>query len=188
MKTVTADFQKRLKRVRRLAENGNADRALAALQNMQKTWRDHPVLLVEQARLIQLSERGNLHQARRALARAAEVAADSPEPWIELGHYLYAIDDRGVDAEAMFDRAMTLALGDLSGALAGKIQSVLDRVNEGDSISSGRATELVNLLAFAQVIFQRIKPDSLESRELGDAIAELQERIKPKRKSERNGK
>jgi len=59
MKIKTTDFKKHLRAVRRIARTSGADRALIGLKQMLKTWPDHPILLLEKSRLIQLSERAN---------------------------------------------------------------------------------------------------------------------------------
>ena len=75
MKKTLTDFKKRLRAIRRARGNGNADVALAALEKMLKAWPDHPHLLVEKSRLVQLSENGKLPltDAKRALERAIAV-------------------------------------------------------------------------------------------------------------------
>jgi tetratricopeptide (TPR) repeat protein len=188
MKTAKSDFKQQLRAIRRARRNGNADAALAELEKMLKTWPDHPHLLVEKSRLIQLSENPllPLAHAKRALKRAIAVDDDSPTPWIELGYYLFVIDDQDEKAEEKFDRAIELALRHLIEAITGKLEAVLD---QDDPLRARKVTDLGDLVRLGQILAGRYqKNDSPEIGRLSEYIARYQERFEDTPKSRRNGK
>ncbi len=181
MKTKTANFRKPLERIRRIAECDDADVALIALEKMLVTWPDHPALLIEKSRLVQLSEYGELTEAKNALKRAAEFDPSSPSPWIELGFYRLNIDDCPKDAIKKFDHAIQLAMQSLAEAVAGKIGAVLD------SSPADRSAQSKDLQALARFVSNRYgKVAPLAIRHLRERIADFEDLAGPK--SERNGK
>lgn len=187
MKTKTADFKKSLGRVRRVAENGEVDRALAALEKMLNTWPDQPLLLLEKARLIQLSERGSLAEAKRALKRATELGRFSADTWIELGFFLHCIDDRAGDAEGKFDKAIGLALRNLTEALAGKIDTVIEQAT--GLFPPARQAEMENVYRLAKFVLESHGPsDSWAIQELREILPDLQKKLRCGPRSGRNGK
>lgn len=186
MKTRKSNFKKELARVRRFAANDKADRALGLLERMLTYWPKNPTLLVEKSRLIQLSEHGELGEAKRALQQAAELGGESPTPWIELGFFRLCVDDRARDAEAKFDRAIGLGLGLLTEATRGKIDAVLDQAP--DVLPAATLVEAASLLQLAQFVSQRHpQSESLEARKLREGIADLKRRMHAARNMERNG-
>jgi tetratricopeptide (TPR) repeat protein len=186
MKATSADFKKRLSGIRRTAKSGKADRALVELDKMLKLWPDHPRLLVEKSRLIQLSDHGELEDVKQSLHRATEIDEDSPTPWIELGYYLLCINDQAQEAEERFEHAVELGLRQLIEAIAGKVYAILD---QDDPLPARKLTDAAELLRIGQSLAERYgKSDSPEIRRLRERMSEYQSRIGHARKSGRNGR
>jgi hypothetical protein len=186
MKTTSTDFKKRLAGIRRAATNGNADRALVELDKMLKVWADHPCLLVEKSRLIQLSDHGALEDVKHLLKQVTEIDEDSPTPWIELGYYHLCIDDQAQKAEDKFEHAVELGLRQLIEAITGKIYAILD---QDDPLPARKLTDAAELVRLGQSLAKRYgKSDSPEIRRLRERISEYQDRMGHTRTSGRNGR
>lgn len=134
MKRETA-FRAGVGRVRRHAAAGRYDRALAEAEHLLQDWPDHPVLLGRKGQMLQLQDSPResvLDDAKAALMRAAEVDNQSPAAWIELGHFLYAVEDDAKAASECFRKAIELGNRLLADALIGQagVFSELDRKSD----------------------------------------------------------
>ena len=128
-------FKRGLARVRQEWRSGRYAAALAETSRLLKQWPDNPQLLVTWADLIQLqdAEEGpTLAEAKAAYRRAAVLDDQSPAPLIELGHYLYAIEDDAKAASPLFTKAVSLARRQLRQALMAQAKALmeLDRKRE----------------------------------------------------------
>ncbi|MBI3823039.1 MAG: hypothetical protein HY289_10230 [Planctomycetes bacterium] len=131
-------------RIRRNWRAGRFAQALAEVDRLLTEWPDNPSLLVAQADLIQLqdSEDGvSLEHAKAAYLRAAELDSESPGPLVELGHYLYAIDDEAGAASKAYAKAIRMCKSLLTEALVGQAKALTEL---------GRKTEALCCLAEAQ--------------------------------------
>src|ERR1700681_4653624 len=98
-----------LEKIRRLSEQGHSDRAYAEADALLRKWPDNPQTLVIWANLLQLQEAEvgpPLEKAREALQRAVDLDEQAPMPWIELGQYLFALEDDAKAASQCFARAI----------------------------------------------------------------------------------
>lgn len=109
-----------LRRERRFSE------ALELVERLLKEAPFSTELLVGRAQLLQLAPRAEVNDplaaAEESLARACALAPDAIEPRIEMGHLLYAVQDRPADGLAQFEAAGELARAALKDALIGKIK------------------------------------------------------------------
>ncbi len=127
MKTLKT-YKQGLAKVKREWLARRYDRAIAEADRMLGEWPDNPHLLVLWAHLVELQETEEgpptLEDAKAAYQRAVELDSESPEPLIEFGHYLYALDDDAAAAEKMFSRAIRLCKSLLTEALVGKAKAL----------------------------------------------------------------
>ncbi len=73
-------------------------------------WQPHLlVMCAELAQLLDVDEGPSLDQIRRLLEEAVALDPDSPEPLIELGHFVNAVEDRPTEAVCYFEQAEALA-------------------------------------------------------------------------------
>lgn len=145
-----------LRRERRFGE------ALALVERLLKEGPSSTELLVFRAQVLQLVPEVDmadpLAAAEESLAQACALAPDTVEPLIEMGHFLYAVQDRPADALSQFEAAERLARAGLKDALIGKIKCLAQL---------GRQVEARVELADAAQIF----PDDTD---LGVLQAELE--------------
>jgi tetratricopeptide (TPR) repeat protein len=137
-----------------------------ALELVERWLKEAPFsteLLVCRARLLQLAPRAEvsdpLAAAEESLVQACALAPDAIEPRIEMGHLLYAVQDRPADGLSQFEAAEELALTSLKDALIGKIKCLAEL---------GRHAEADVELAYAAQVF----PDDTD---LGLLQAELED-------------
>lgn len=133
--TPTSSYQKNLEKARRAADQERYDLAFTQIDRLLQAWPDNPHLLVQWANLLQLQEddKGpSIEDAKAALKRAVALDEQSPMPLIELGHYLYALDDDAEAASKTFARAITLCKSLLREALVGQAKALgeLERKHE----------------------------------------------------------
>jgi lipopolysaccharide biosynthesis regulator YciM len=109
-----------LRRERRFSE------ALELVERLLKEAPFSTELLVRHAELLQLAPQAKvsnpLAAAEASLAQALALAPDAIEPRIEMGHLLYAVQDRPADGLDQFEAAEELARAALRDALIGKIK------------------------------------------------------------------
>ena len=131
-----------LRRERRFSE------ALALVERWLKEAPFSTELLVCRAQLLQLAPHAEvgdpLAAAEESLAQACTLAPDAIEPRIEMGHLLYAVQDRPADGLSQFEAAEGLARASLKDALIGKIKCLAQL---------GRRTEAGVELAHAAQVF-----------------------------------
>ncbi len=135
MKKRASALKSELEKVRRLCDKAQYDRAFAAVEQLLKQWPDNPHVLVMWANLLQLQEEDvgpSLEKARAALQRAVDLDEQAPMPLIELGQYLFALEDDAKGASKCFDKAIALCKRMLKEALLGKAKALteLERSSE----------------------------------------------------------
>src|SRR5439155_24166898 len=107
----TAALRRNLERVRRLCDRKKYREAFDAADKLRVQWPDNVEVLVLWANLLQLQDEDHgppLAAARLALKRATELDGENPMPWIELGHFLFALDDDTPAAVRCFSKAAAL--------------------------------------------------------------------------------
>jgi tetratricopeptide (TPR) repeat protein len=128
-------LKKELAKIRRLCDARRFDRAFVEMDRVLKHWPDNPHALVLWANLLQLQEEDvgpPLEEAKKALHKATDLDEHGPMPLIELGHYLYALDDDSKEACKYFDKAIALCKRLLQEAYLGKAKALgdLERTDE----------------------------------------------------------
>src|SRR5262245_24581383 len=92
----TTSLKRGLARIRREWQARRYELALAEVNRLLGNWPDNPQLLLIWANLVQLQDDKTgptLDDAKAALQRAVELDEESPCTWIELGHFLNAVED-----------------------------------------------------------------------------------------------
>jgi tetratricopeptide (TPR) repeat protein len=135
------EFLKRgVSKARRLWRQGHVDRALSQVERLLEEWPDNPRLLVMRAELTQLQENvegtPTLEDAKSDLIRAAGLDEDSPDPLIELGYFLFAVQDDAKTASRCFDKAVHLCVDLLTQALVGHAQALSELGQEAKASAS----------------------------------------------------
>src|SRR5262249_25621094 len=134
MKPLTT-FKRGVAKVRRDWKEGRYEVALAEVDRLLKEWPDNPQLLVMWADLIQLQEQANgssLEGAKAAYRRAAELDGEGSPALVELGHFLYALEDDAKSASKAYEKAIVAYRRLLIEALLGKAKALheMERVTE----------------------------------------------------------
>lgn len=115
-----------LSTLRVLRREGRFGEALTLVERLLEEGPSSTELLVWRARLLQLAPQAEvddpLAAAEGSLKQACALAPDTVEPRIEMGHFLYAIQDRPAEALSQFEAAEELARSGLKDALIGKIK------------------------------------------------------------------
>src|ERR1700730_16962123 len=104
-------LKKELEKIRRLCDARRFDRAFAEMDRVLKHWPDNPHALVLWANLLQLQEEDigpPLEEAKKALLKATDLDEQGPMPLIELGQFLFALDNDARGAGKCFDKAIAL--------------------------------------------------------------------------------
>ena len=118
-----------LSALRALARERRFDEALALVEDLLAQGPSSTELLVWRAKLLQLAPQAEagepLSSAEASLAQACALAPEAAPPRLEMGHLLYAVQDRPADALHQFEAAERLARGNLKDALIGKIQCLV---------------------------------------------------------------
>jgi tetratricopeptide (TPR) repeat protein len=106
----TSSLQRGLAQVRRDWRAGHYEQALAEVERLLEAWPNLPPLLTMRGNLIQLLESpsASLDDARDALQRAVDLDPGAPAAWLELGHFLDAVDDDPAKAAQCFDKTIEL--------------------------------------------------------------------------------
>jgi tetratricopeptide (TPR) repeat protein len=122
----TRAFKQKLSKIARLREAGDYDSALAAADELLKSWPGNQQLYILWASLVQLQDRPthSLDEAKRALQFAADVD-DSADGLIELGYFLDAVEDDPKAASRAFSKAASTARRQLIDALLGQARALL---------------------------------------------------------------
>jgi tetratricopeptide (TPR) repeat protein len=119
-------------RMEELASQEHFEEALAIAEHLLTQFPVSPYLLMKRGFLIQLYNGEELPQrtleaARESLVSACALAPDYVQPRIELGHFLYAIDDEAGEGLEQFQIARDQAETDLQEALIGEAKCYVDR-------------------------------------------------------------
>jgi tetratricopeptide (TPR) repeat protein len=124
----TSSFKQGAAKLARESAARRFGRALQVVDELLQEWPDNPQLLVWRAELVQLQEGDDgpgLSEAKASLQRAAELQG-SPDALIELGHFLFAVEDDARAACKQFDRAITQCKKFLKDALLGKAKALAE--------------------------------------------------------------
>lgn len=139
MKTLES-LKRGVSKARRLWREGRRDLALSQVDRLLEMWPDNPRLLVMRAELTQLQDDvegiPTLEDAKSDLIRAAGLDEDSPDPLIELGHFLFAVQDDAKRASRCFDKAVHLSVDLLTQALVGQAQALAELGQEAKASAS----------------------------------------------------
>ena len=122
--SIAAKKRKGFAKVWDLWQEKRYDKALVEVDRLVKENVGNSQLLVMRSQLIRLQDDENdtpsLEDAKADLIRAAELDDQSPVPLIEMGYFLYAIDDDAKAASAQFKKSITLCKELLREALVGQ--------------------------------------------------------------------
>lgn len=127
-----------LEEVRRECLAGKQDRALERSNQLLQIWPDNPRLLILWARLVQMQDGDDappLEEAKTALRRSVELDPESPAGWLELGHFLNAVEDDAQEANQCFAKAAALSRQFLKEALLGQAQTLTDLQRPADALA-----------------------------------------------------
>jgi len=133
-----ASFKRGLAKVQREWRARRYDRALVELDELLQDWPENPQLLIMRGQLIQLqegSEGPSLEQAKAALKRAADLDQESPVALLELGHYLFAVEDNAEAAEKCFSKAIASCRQLLLEALLAKAKVLTELERRSDALA-----------------------------------------------------
>jgi tetratricopeptide (TPR) repeat protein len=123
----TTTFKHGVAKARRDWQEGRYDVALEEVDRLLKEWPDNPQLLVMWADLIQLQEQTtgpSLEDAKAAYRRAAELEDEYPAALVELGHYLYTLEDDAKSANKTYEKAIVACRRLLIEALIGRAKAL----------------------------------------------------------------
>jgi tetratricopeptide (TPR) repeat protein len=131
----TTTFKRGVAKARRDWQEGRYDVALEEVDRLLKEWPDNPQLLVMWADLIQLQENTNgpsLEDTKSAYRRGAELEDEYPAALVELGHFLYALEDDAKSANKTYEKAIVACRRLLIEALLGGAKALyeIERVSE----------------------------------------------------------
>jgi tetratricopeptide (TPR) repeat protein len=138
-----------LEKIRQLAAAERYRQAFLAADKLLEEWPDNPHLLVTWANLLQLQEADlgpPLEEAKRALQRAVDVDLDAPAPLIELGQFLFALDDNSREASKCFAKAASVSRRLLIESLICQAKALMEL---------GRRSEAMSCLAEAVWLHDR---------------------------------
>lgn len=136
--TSKASFKDELETVRRLWESGAHAKAFAKIDRLKQQHPGNPHVLVMWSDLLQLQDDDvgpPLEEAKAALERAVELDEHGPMPLIELGHYLYAIDDDTKAAIKCFSKAISLCRRLLRDALLIQSEALSERSRKAEAFA-----------------------------------------------------
>jgi tetratricopeptide (TPR) repeat protein len=139
MRTSTS-LKRGLDRVLALRREQRFDLALQDVTRLMELWPDHPRLLVLRAELIQLQgdEEGlpTLDDAKNDLKRAVALDPFSADALIELGYFLYAVEDDAKAAAKYFEKVVHLCVEQFTQALVGHAEALSELGQETKAASS----------------------------------------------------
>lgn len=130
-------LNKNLERVHKAEKAGRIDHALAEVNRLMATFPEHPTLLALRAELIQLGPGSAppLSDAKQCLQQVTELQSDSPTAWLELAHFMHAVEDDAKAAVASFDKAIRLCQEALTDALAGKAKALAELKQRDEALA-----------------------------------------------------
>jgi tetratricopeptide (TPR) repeat protein len=165
----TQSLKRGLEAVRRLAKMRHFERAFVKIDQLLKQWPDNPEVLVAWANLLQLQDADvgpPLEEARAALQRAVELDEQAPMPLIELGQYLFALEDDTRAASRCFTKAIALSRSLLKEALLAESKALAEL---------GRRSEALACLAEAYWLSSRSAKTAGNGRDEEEILTQLQE-------------
>ncbi len=123
-----ASLERGIAKVRRLWRQDRYDLALVEVDRLLELSPNNPYLLVQRGELIQLQngdeELPTLEDAKAALVSAVALDPDSPNALIELGYFVYAIEDDAKTAAKHFEKAVKLSADLFAQALVGHAEAL----------------------------------------------------------------
>lgn len=131
-------LKRALEKIRRLAAEARYERAFAEAEKLLHEWPDNPQVLVTWANLLQMQEADvgpPLEKAKAALQRAVDLDEQAPLPIIELGQYLFALDDDSKEASKLFARAISLSKRLLTDALICQAKTLIELGRRAEGMS-----------------------------------------------------
>jgi tetratricopeptide (TPR) repeat protein len=128
-----------LARVRRAISRGEYRLALDEVDRLLARHPDQPHLLITRAELIQLQEDEEgippLEAAKEDLQKAVALDENSPAALIELGHYLYSVEDNADLASRCFRKAISLGRSLLEEALIGQAEVFHEQGQDAEALA-----------------------------------------------------
>lgn len=132
----TSSFRRGVGVARRDWQDGEYDAALEKVSRLLLAWPGNALLLVMWADLVQLQEAEQgpaLEEVRQAYQQAAELDPESPAALLELGNFLFQVED---DAEASlkpYEKAISLCKRFLVEAALGKAKALDELGRESEA-------------------------------------------------------
>ncbi len=129
-------MKKDIAKVWQLWRLGQYDRALAEVERLLETRHDNSQLLVMRSQLIRLQDREDkdatptLDDAKADLELAVELDEQSPVALLEMGYFLYAIEDDAKAASQYFQKAIVECQQLLREALLGQAGALEEQGRE----------------------------------------------------------
>jgi len=128
-----------LSKIRKAISEGRYRSAWIEVNRLLDRNPDQPHLLVIRAELIQLQEdeegTPGLEVAKQDLQKAISLDENSPAALIELGHFLYSVEDNADLASKYFRKAISLSRGLLEEALIGQAEVLHEQGQDTDAIA-----------------------------------------------------
>jgi tetratricopeptide (TPR) repeat protein len=139
LKTIES-LKRGVSKARRLWREERVDEALAEVEHLLQAWPNNPHLLVMRADLIRLQDDEDgtptLSDAKSDLELAVALDEDSPAPLIELGYFVYVIEDDATTALKHFQKAIRLCRSLLKDALIGQAKALSELGREAEAVLS----------------------------------------------------
>jgi tetratricopeptide (TPR) repeat protein len=120
------EFKRGLASIRELWDEKGYDQALAQVEEMLLVWPGNPQLHILWSSLVQLQDKpkNSMSEAKRALQTAIALDPSSPEAYVELGHFLDAVEDKPQAASKAFVEGITSARKLLIEGLIGQAKAL----------------------------------------------------------------
>lgn len=118
-------------------------------------------LLLRKSAAIQLADDAagyELEDAKSALVAATKIGLKSPLPWIELGHFMFAVEDNAAEALKCFERAEAMSIKMLGNLVIGHASALkeLGRFDEALSMLD-RFGQLIRSAAIDDLRFELLQ-------------------------------
>ena len=134
-----------IRKIRCLAKAGKYTEALKLLETIPKQYMTHD-LWVKRGIYIQLLEKEpfilTLADAKKSFQRAIKLNPKSVEAYIELGWFLYAVEDNAIAAEPYFRKAVKLLAKSQYEALSGIAECLSEIKDEQSALDFIKTTNL----------------------------------------------
>jgi tetratricopeptide (TPR) repeat protein len=125
-------------KARRLWREERCDLALNEVERLLKDWPYNPQLLIMRADLIQLQDEVDgeptSSDAKSDLEMAASLDEDCPTALIELGYFVFAVEDDAKTASKHFQKAIRLCRSLLKDALTGQAKALVELGRDAEAL------------------------------------------------------